>query len=151
MNLPRRTYLELADVSLPAFQSLQRRGQVPFVAPYGGTDTRDATGYAPMDALMLAFAERIARHVALDRSAVAELVSEHYHVPVEALRQNAKWLAVIPGPLGDMSLFDPANPGETLNLVDHPYSSVTIIFIGDLIEGFKERANRLGITLEAAD
>lgn len=89
--IPRRDYLEMAQIEMQLFKTLQRRNQVPiWSAPSGSSasaEEADQRGYHPLEAVLMAAANKLATDGSFSRDLAADVISRNWECLAEAVQQ----------------------------------------------------------------
>lgn len=80
MSVPRRDYLRMAQIDVQLFKTLQRRNQLPTCPPPTGGKSIGGQGYHPLEAILMAVADKLAMDCSFSRSLSADVISQNWNL-----------------------------------------------------------------------
>lgn len=168
--LTRRHYLHLADTDVQLYKTLNRRDQVPHFGRDSARQSEEeeaASGYLPIEAVMLALSNDFARADGIERSHAARLIAGSPELTVEGIRRAESgedvWIADFAwtedgveqhlqtvGALSEVISFI-ANYSYSDGYKPYPdVHRIAMVSVSRVVKQVRERAAALGLDLGAS-
>lgn len=168
--LTRRHYLHLADTDVQLYKTLNRRDQVPRFGRGSAKQSEEeeaASGYLPIEAVMLALSNDFAKADGIERSHAARIIAGSPELTVEGIRRAEKgediWIADFAWSEDgvEQHLQSVGTPTEVISFIaDYSYSDgykpyahvhrIAMVCASRVVKQVRERAAAIGLDLGAS-